>query len=606
MSRVDEPAGPVRDTTRTTTSTTSNTATNTATSAVPPGLLGRVPRDLSRVALVHEDRGITFGDVAALSEDISGVVRGHHLTRRVVGVPADRSPEFVARIVGLWSAGAVPAILGDWGAARVRGALTATGAVATFGPSSAPAGLELLDDGVPSPSRLDGGDGLDGLHGLRGFDEEDEEDVGGVSHILFTSGTTGRPKGIVVGRAAFEAASMAFFKELPMDESDRIAFLSRPGHDPSLRELIAPWLTGATLFIPDSRTAADPRLLAAWLSKHSITVLQGSPVLLQLMAGSSGLPVDSLRVVCSVGARLTAAALRSTARFAPQATIANCYGASETPQVVCVHQVPPGKGVAGEDPVPIGRALDHAVVKIVPIDTAGGESPEGRLHVEAAACALGYTDGTPLLTTGPDGRWYDTGDIVRRLPDGSMCFVRRADRQVQVNGARVELDEIEGAAALVAGVAEAVATFVEDSSGVGSVRLTVVGSSTTAIDSDELRAALHAHLDPAVVPSSIEVRDSLPDEPAVVDAAQAEDPAATLWEVLHESARSALGQGRSDGRIDPDDGFFEAGFTSMSLMRFVSEVSVQLGTEISPLLVFRYPTLNAFANYLRENLDDVS
>ena len=123
---------------------------------------------------------------------------------------------------------------------------------------------------------------------------------------------------------------------------------------------------------------------------------------------------------------------------------------------------------------------------------------------------------------------------------------------------------------------------------------------------------LHEHLDPAVVPSSIELRDSSPEnnggkpaQSAVVDAAQYEDRAAALWEVLHESARSALGRGRSDGRIDPDGGFFEAGFTSMSLMRFVSEVSAQLGTEILPL-VFRFPTLNAFANYLRENLDDLS
>ncbi|WP_336211641.1 AMP-binding protein [Nonomuraea sp. LPB2021202275-12-8] len=576
MSRGDEPTGPVRET----------------TSTAAPGLLGRVPRDLSRVALVHEDRDITFGDVAALSEDVSSVVQDHHLKRRVVGVPADRSPEFVARIVGVWRAGAVPAILGDWGPERVRGALTATGAAATFGPSSAPAGLELLDTA--------GNDGVRELHG---------EDMGGVSHILFTSGTTGGPKGIVVGRMAFEAASLAFLKELPMDESDRVAFLSRPGHDPSLRELIAPWLTGATLVIPDRRTASDPRLMAAWLSEHSITVLQGSPVLLQLMAGSSRLPVDSLRLVCSVGARLTAAALQSTARFAPRAIIANCYGASETPQVLCMHQVPPGEGLTSEDPIPIGRALGHAEVRIVPIDASDGESPEGRLHVEGAACALRYTDGTPLLAPGDDGRrWYDTGDIVRRLPDGSICFLRRADRQVQVNGTRVELDEIEGAAARVAGVVDSLATFVEDGTGVGSVRLTVVRSSTTAVDSDELRAVLRDCLDPAAMPSSIEVRDSSPEdrEPAVVaaarNAAQGEDRAATLMEVLHESAQSALG----GGRIDPDGGFFEAGFTSMSLMSFVSEVSARLGTEISPVLVFRFPTLNAFADHLRENLDDLT
>ncbi|MEV4577579.1 non-ribosomal peptide synthetase [Nonomuraea jabiensis] len=551
MSRRDELIRPVRD----------------PAGTAAPGLLGRVPRDPGRVALVHEGRDLTFGDVAALAEDVGDVVRAHRLEGRVVGVPAERSPEFVARIVGVWGAGAVPAILGDWGPERVRTALTASGAAAAFGPALTE--LQPLD----TARRLHGGD------------------AGEVSHVLFTSGTTGKPKGIVAGRAAFEAASEAFFKELPMDESDRIAFLSRPGHDPSLRELIAPWLTGATLFIPDSRTAQDPRLLAAWLSRHSITVLQGSPVLLQLMAGASRLPVESLRLVCSVGARLTAAALRSAARFAPRATIANCYGASETPQVVCMHQVPPGEGVASEDPVPIGRALGHASVKI---------GDEGRLHVEAAACALGYTDGTPLPVPGHDGRrWYDTGDIVRLLPDGSMCFLRRADRQVQVNGVRVELDEIESAAARVAGVVDAVATYVEDGSGVGSVRLTVVRGPTAAVDGEELRAVLSDCLDPAVMPASIEVRDSSPkDQPG----AQGEERPATLWEVLHDSAQSVLGRGR--GRIDPDGGFFDAGFTSMSLMRFVAEVSVRLGTEISPVLVFQYPTLNAFADHLRENLNE--
>ncbi|MFG1968953.1 AMP-binding protein [Nonomuraea fuscirosea] len=603
MSRRDQPTGPARDTIGTVTYTTP-----TGTAVGDPGLglfdvLGRAPRDPGRVALVHEDRRLTFGDLAALGADVGEVVRRHRLERRVVGVPAERGPAFVARLLGLWGAGAVPAILGDWGRERVRGALAATGAAAVFAPSSAPAaGLEPLD-----------------VSGNGGGHVGDD-----VSHVLFTSGTTGRPKGIVVGRAAFAAACAAFFEELPMDEADRVAFLSRPGHDPSLRELIAPWVTGATLFVPGPRTAADPRPAADWLAAHSITVLQGSPVLLQLMAGASPRPVPSLRVVCSVGARLTAAALRVTARFAPRATVVNCYGASETPQVVCMYRVPPGQGVSGEDPVPIGRALGHATIRIVPEPgVSGGANLEGRLQVESSACALGYTGGAALLTTDQDGRrWYDTGDVVRLLPDGDLCFLRRADRQVQVNGTRVELDEIEGAATLVPGVAGSVATFVEDGAGVGTVRLTVVRTPGAAVDGEEIRAVLRDRLDPAVLPSSIEVRDSPQDSgpDSGPDSGRngardgglggdqadawgdepAEDQAGKLWAVLDESARSVLGR----TGIDPDGGFFETGFTSMSLMRFVSEVSIRLGREISPVLVFRYPTLRAFADHLRETLDD--
>jgi len=538
--------------------------------------LGEVTHDPDRVAIIHDGRSVTFGEVAALADSVERAVGLHDVGRRVVGVPAGRSVDFVARMLGTWSAGAVPAILGDWPADRVRGALTATGAVAAFSSTSALTELESLSSGAPF----------------------DGDALRSASHILFTSGTTGTPKGIVVGRSAFEDASAAFFAEMHVDASDRVAFLSRPGHDPSLRELLAPWLTGATLVIPDQATAADPKLIGGWLKQHSVTVLQGSPAFLQLIAEASDGPIDCLRLVCSVGAQLTNAALVSIARLAPDATIANCYGASETPQVICAHKVPPGRAAVRPESVPIGSPLGHVEVKVVPTDAPAGE---GILHVEAAACAIAYTDGTPLRVPDGDGRlWYDTGDIVRRLPDGTLRFVGRRDRQVQVNGTRVELDEIEGAALRVGGVAGSVAKLVEDGRGFGSVRLTVTPGPGATVDAEELKAMLRDHLDPAVVPASVEVRDAPAESgsdgsttPMAAGGGPGDDRDA-LMELLQECAQSALGA----GRIDPDDGFFDAGFTSMTLMRFVSEVALRLDVEISPVLVFRFPNLNALADHL--------
>src|SRR5690606_2413036 len=236
---------------------------------------------------------------------------------------------------------------------------------------------------------------------------------------------------------------------------DNRALLKTPAtFDLSVWELWSPLTTGGTLVITAPGSERDPDRLRELIAEHDVTVLHAVPSLIgMLVAGGQSLPV-SLRHVLAIGEALPAATVAEFAVCAVpgpaevEARLYNLYGPTEAAVSITAYPV--------EEPsqtVPIGRPVWNSGVHV--LDTRLRPAPigvAGELYLSGAQLARGY-HGRPGLTAdrfvadphGSGTRMYRTGDIVRRVADGNLEYVERADFQVQVGGFRIELGEIEAA-----------------------------------------------------------------------------------------------------------------------------------------------------------------
>ncbi|HEY0734645.1 MAG TPA: amino acid adenylation domain-containing protein, partial [Herpetosiphonaceae bacterium] len=284
-----------------------------------------------------------------------------------------------------------------------------------------------------------------------------------LAYVAFTSGSTGAPRAICGTHrplAHFLDWQAATFG---LTAGERFSLLSGLAHDPLLRDVFAPLTIGATLCIPAPELLAEPQQLARWLDQEQISVAHLTPAHGQLLAaaisdasGSSVPVLSSLRYAFFGGDRLSQRVISRFQALAPQATCVNCYGATETPQVMGYYVVDPA-GLHSSAAIPLGRGIDGAQLLI--LNQAGqlaGVGELGEIAIRTPYLALGYLDDAALTearfmanpfvsAADPFDRLYRTGDLGRYLPDGTVAFAGRADDQVKVRGFRVEPGEIESA-----------------------------------------------------------------------------------------------------------------------------------------------------------------
>jgi clorobiocin biosynthesis protein CloN4 len=261
-----------------------------------------------------------------------------------------------------------------------------------------------------------------------------------LAYILYTSGSTGEPKGVCITHRNALAFVRWAANELGATGRDRFANHASFGFDLSVLDLYAAFRAGASVHLIPSQMAYAPAQLVDFLVRERITVWYSVPSVLVLMVRDGGLcesaPPAALRVLLFAGEPFPPPYLARLYRHWPGIRFLNLYGPTET-NVCTFHEVAAADVAAGR-PVPIGRASSYDEVWAERDDGRRAEpGEEGELVVAGPTVMAGYWGRPPQR--GP----YRTGDLVRVREPGFFDYIGRRDSMVKIRGHRVELGEIE-------------------------------------------------------------------------------------------------------------------------------------------------------------------
>jgi peptide synthetase PhsC len=332
-------------------------------------------------------------------------------------------------------------------------------------------------------------------------------DLAAAAYVLHSSGSTGAPKGIEVTHSSLAHFCREINDAYTVTPDDRVLAFARPVFDISVFEVFATLAAGAQVVVADAETRMDPMLLTDLLQAEKVTVAELPPALLPLLDPAE---LPGLRLV-SVGGEAVPGSLVGEWASADR-QFWNGYGPTETTVAITLQQLT-GEWTA---PPPIGRPIPGCTAYVV--DEALRLRPQGaigELCVSGPSLATGYLD-DPIRTAAsftelpevPGTRVYRTGDLVRWRGDGALDYLGRADRQVKVNGFRVELAEVEDALMSVGGVRQAVVEMVAALGGGRTLSALVVGDSHVAHGEILMRAA--ELLPPYAVPGRLVGADEIP------------------------------------------------------------------------------------------------
>ena len=313
---------------------------------------------------------------------------------------------------------------------------------------------------------------------------------GDLAYMLYTSGSTGVPKGIAHTHASALSFAQWAADEYELGPADRVSNHAPFHFDLSTFDLFAAMLKGAaTVIIPEYLTKF-PIGLAQLMADESISVWYSVPyALIQLLEhGHLNMwNLAALRWVLFAGEPFPTKHLRRLMARWPQARFSNLYGPTETN--VCVYYHMPAIPADDKATIPIGRAC--AGIQLLVADERGqpvAPGERGELWVSGAANMRGYwqrpdLDARCFAPGGDHGaRFYRTGDLVQQRPDGNLLYLGRKDRQVKIRGYRVELDEIEAILLAHEEIQEAVVYTVADergSCGLAGIVIPKTGSTLT-------------------------------------------------------------------------------------------------------------------------------
>ncbi len=567
------------------------------------------------VAAVCEDRRATYRQLdrrtnAVARRLIDAGVDGE----TVVTILAERGIDFLLAVLSIWKAGGAYLPLDPrHPAGRHRQVLGASGSGLVL------VSRELLSSltealGEPASCRVqvledlveEAGESSEPLP-ARGRPEN-------LAYVLYTSGSTGLPKGAMVEQRGMVNHLRAKILDLGIESGDRVAQNASQCFDISIWQFLAAlWVGGRVVIYPDE-VAHDPARLLAAVREDAVTILEVVPSMMQMMVADEEevpSPLPRLRWLVPTGEALPVELARRWHGVFPRIPLVNAYGPTECSDDV-THHVLRGPVDAAARTIPIGRpVLSLRLYVLAPDLSPVPFGRPGELFVAGIGVGRGYLSDPRSTATAflphpfaTDERLYRTGDLGRFTTEGELEFLGRVDHQVKLRGFRIELGEIETALSRHETVEQAVVVMRETASGNQQLVAWLVSCPGEEVEPAALREFLRERLPEHMVPAFFAPLDGLPLSPngkvdrralsvreLAADAQSTVAPRTPLEEELVGLWRELL----AIETLGVRDNFFHVGGHSLLVTQLFSKIRKKYLVELPLRAFFEAPTVEELA-----------
>ncbi len=549
-------------------------------------------------ALSDTETSLTYQQADRRSDDLARHLLNSGISNQdVIGVAMQRSVDFAIAVLGVLKTGASVALLPvDVPIARVEQMVANTGIVCVLTHAQSPA--EILSLPMATPMMFLSGEPLPVAKGENAY-------------VVFTSGTTGAPKGVMnthiglVNMCQSQVAEHGFGPKSTMTVCANVAF------DSILWEMCPSLISGGALHFIDAPTLSDPAALAGALQRIQPSHFWLPTGLMETICAIDFAWPESIHHVFTGGDRLGGYCLP----LGVKARLFNLYGPSEASGVTVTNEITPDT----PKPAPIGRPLPNVSTYIV--DEHNRLLPKGavgELLIGGPAVGVGYLGRLELnkkVFLPPNEVWsepvYRSGDLARWREDNTLECLGRMDTQVKIRGFRIEPAEVAAAIQALPGIRQA---FVNTSSPFGEKQLVafVVGD---AAHEPEIKTALSSVLPSYMLPDAYHFMAALPltangkiDRRALDDVAQAaQNNRAVNVDSPRDEIELRLFKIWQTVLLHPSiglrDNFFEIGGSSISALKVLDLVNKEFGEALATTTLIKNPTIEALAAQIRAGSD---